>query len=66
MNARQPMDGLVCADEDAAAQRSIRGAADLHFVWESRFGAITIDLVDGIAYVNGDRVEVATSHFGEP
>jgi hypothetical protein len=58
MNARQPMVGLVSADEDEAAQRSIEGAADLHFVWESRFGTITIDIVDGIAYVNGDRVEV--------
>jgi hypothetical protein len=33
------------------------------FVWESRFGAMLIEVVDGVAYVNGSRVE----HFdGRP
>ena len=57
MNARQPVDGRVSAAADEAAQRTTEGASDLHFVWESRFGAITIDIVDGVAYVNGDRVD---------
>jgi hypothetical protein len=26
-------------------------------VWESRFGAMLIEVVDGVAYVNGQRVE---------
>lgn len=29
----------------------------VHFEWESRFGLIVIDIVDGVAYVNGERVE---------
>jgi hypothetical protein len=27
------------------------------YVWESRFGAMLIEVVDGVAYVNGQRVE---------
>ena len=27
------------------------------YVWESRFGAMLIEVVDGVAYVNGKRVE---------
>lgn len=35
------------------------------YVWESRFGAMLIEVVDGVAYVNGGRVECVaaeTSH----
>ncbi len=28
-------------------------------VWESRFGPILIEVVDGVAFVNGSRVEAA-------
>jgi hypothetical protein len=27
------------------------------YVWESRFGAMLIEVVDGVAYVNGKRVD---------
>jgi hypothetical protein len=27
------------------------------YVWEGRFGAMLIEVVDGVAYVNGKRVE---------
>jgi hypothetical protein len=27
------------------------------YVWESRFGAMLIEVVDGVAFVNGQRVE---------
>lgn len=27
------------------------------YVWESRFGAMLIEVVDGVAYVNGSRVD---------
>jgi len=27
------------------------------FVWESRFGSMLIEVVDGVAYVNGKRVD---------
>ena len=28
-------------------------------VWQSRFGPILIEVVDGVAFVNGSRVEAA-------
>ncbi|MDR7093947.1 hypothetical protein [Hydrogenophaga laconesensis] len=36
----------------------------VHFEWQSRFGLIVIDIVDGVAYVNGERVEPAVSEAG--
>ena len=27
------------------------------YVWESRYGAMLIEVIDGIAYVNGEEVE---------
>lgn len=33
----------------------------VHLEWQSRFGLIRIDLVDGVAYVNGERVDPAAS-----
>lgn len=35
-----------------------------HFEWQSRFGLIVIDILDGVAYVNGERVEPAVSEAG--
>lgn len=31
------------------------------FVWESRFGPMLIEVVDGVAYVNGQRVDAMRS-----
>ena len=31
------------------------------FVWESRFGPMLIEVVDGVAYVNGKRVDMMSS-----
>lgn len=47
MNARIPQDLDKCRE----------AGAQVHFEWESRFGLILIDVVDGVAYVNGERVE---------
>lgn len=33
----------------------------VHFEWQSRFGLIVIEVVDGVAYVNGERVDPAVS-----
>jgi len=29
------------------------------YVWESRFGSMLIEVIDGVAFVNGQRVESA-------
>ncbi len=31
------------------------------YVWESRFGAMLIEVVDGVAYVDGGRVELVAA-----
>lgn len=31
------------------------------FVWESRFGSMLIEVVDGVAYVNGKRVDAMSN-----
>jgi len=47
MNARLPLTLDNVPEEKSTS----------HYVWESRFGTIRIDVVDGVAYVNGERVE---------
>lgn len=29
------------------------------FVWQSRFGSMLIEVMEGVAYINGERVEPA-------
>jgi hypothetical protein len=31
------------------------------YVWEGRFGSMLIEVIDGVAYVNGERVECVSS-----
>ncbi len=38
------------------AQAGEHAVQSLHYVWESWFGTIVIEVVDGIVYVNGERV----------
>ncbi|HEV7914205.1 MAG TPA: hypothetical protein VGP22_10575 [Albitalea sp.] len=33
----------------------------LRYVWESRYGAMLIEVIDDAAFVNGERVEPAAS-----
>ena len=39
-------------------------AAALRYVWETRFGEMLIEVVEGVVYVNGDRVEPAMAEGG--
>jgi hypothetical protein len=36
------------------------------YVWESRFGAMLIEVVDGVAYVNGQRVDPPVEDIQPP
>ena len=36
----------------------------LRYVWENRFGEMLIEVVDGVVYVNGDRIEPAMAEGG--
>lgn len=48
------------------AQSDLRLATEgvARYVWASKFGAILVEVVDGVVYVNGDRVEPAMSEGG--
>ena len=38
----------------------------LRYVWESRFGAMLVEVRDGLAYVNGRLVEPAEPSTAQP
>lgn len=44
---------------EASPQESLPLATEgvQRYVWESRYGAMLIEVIDGIAYVNGKEVE---------
>jgi len=46
----------LCADPDAQRALSLESEGVQRCIWHSRFGAMLIEVVDGVAYVNGDRV----------
>jgi hypothetical protein len=43
----------------AALPLATEGVA--RYVWESRFGAMLIEVIDGVAFVNGQKVEPITA-----
>jgi hypothetical protein len=45
---------LDTADDQASLPLATEGV--LRYVWQSRFGAVLIEIRDGAAFVNGDRV----------
>ena len=57
MNA--PLFPEVFRVRDDCAQEALPLATEgvLRYVWEGRFGSMLIEVADGVAYVNGARVE---------
>jgi hypothetical protein len=57
------MNALQCPQLPRLQEASPQEALDLgtegvqRYVWESRFGAMLIEVVDGIAHINGERVD---------
>jgi hypothetical protein len=45
---------------DKTPQADLPLATDgvLRYVWENKFGEMLIEVIDGVVYVNGDRVEL--------
>jgi hypothetical protein len=58
-----PLHPEVLRPSEASSQAPLALATEgvQRYVWEGRFGAMLIEVVDGIAYVNGDRVECIAS-----
>ncbi|HEY9065095.1 MAG TPA: hypothetical protein VIO33_08940 [Burkholderiaceae bacterium] len=57
MNA--PLHPEVLRLREASPQAALPLATEgvQRYVWEGRFGAMLIEVLDGIVYVNGERVE---------
>ena len=57
MNAPHLPEVLHVRDNSAQEGRPQATEVVLRYVWEGRFGSMLIEVADGVAYVNGARVE---------
>jgi hypothetical protein len=57
MNAPLLPEVLRRLDESPQTDLRLATEGELRYVWESRFGEMLIEVIDGNVYVNGDRVE---------
>lgn len=59
MNA--PLLPQILLKQDASAQTDLDLATEgvLRYVWSSRWGDMLIEAIDGVVYVNGQRVDAA-------
>lgn len=64
MNAPPLPEVLRRLDESPQADLPLATEGVLRYVWESRFGEMLIEVIDGIVYVNGDRIEPAMAEGG--
>lgn len=57
MNA--PLLPQIVLSSDASPQSDLELATEgvLRYVWRSAFGDMLIEVIDGVSYVNGERVE---------
>jgi hypothetical protein len=56
MNAPWSPEVLLRPAEDGQAPLPLGADGVARWVWESRFGAMLIEVIDGAVFVNGDRV----------
>jgi hypothetical protein len=61
MNAPLPPAILRAAAPDLSPAAPLPAQGVQRYVWDSRFGAMLIEVKDGEAYVNGQRVEAFTA-----
>jgi len=59
MNAPVRPEVFARADPTPQLDLPLAAMGVLHFVWESRFGPMLIEVRDGCAFVNNQRVEPA-------
>jgi hypothetical protein len=64
MNAPLHPEVVRRLEETPQAQLPLATEGVLRYVWENRFGEMLIEVVDGIVFVNGDRVEPAMAEGG--
>lgn len=59
MNAPLLPEHLSVRQGDTQAALPLAAEGVERYVWESRFGSMLIEVVDGVVYVNGQEVERA-------
>jgi hypothetical protein len=57
MNAPLLPEVLLGIDSSQEPQLALACEGVLRYVWQGRFGAMLIEVKDGVAFVNGQRVE---------
>lgn len=57
MNAPLLPEVLLGVDSSTEPQLPLETEGVPRYVWEGRFGAMLIEVRDGVAYVNGEKVE---------
>jgi hypothetical protein len=64
MNAPLYPERLLLADQSSQASLALSSTGVQRYVWESRFGAMLIEVIDGQSFVNGELVERLESEAG--
>jgi hypothetical protein len=57
MNAPLHPEVLHLLEASPQAELPLASQGVLRYVWQGRFGSMLIEIVDGVAFVNGDRVD---------
>lgn len=57
MNAVLVPEVLKLREDTQQSALPLSTAGVQRYVWEGRFGAMLIEVVDGVIYVNGDRID---------
>lgn len=66
MNNPTPPEAGRLPEEEPPSPRPPVPVGTAGYVWESRYGSMRIEVVDGTAYVNGRRVEPFGAQPGGP
>ena len=64
MNAPLRPEVLRRLDDTPQADLPLATEGVARYVWESRYGEMLIEVLDGMVYVNGDRIEPAIAEGG--
>lgn len=59
MNAEPLPQILLGSDPSPQSDLDLATEGVLRYVWRSAFGDMLIEVVDGVSYVNGERVDAA-------
>lgn len=66
MNAPLLPEVLLGLDTSAEPELPLATEGVQRYVWQSRFGAILVEVREGVAYVNGQAVEPLSVTQGKP